>query len=145
MGSVLAAAVLKTYPHLKPLAPGQLQAKSRPVRVPVAPAPSQLWVFIDEREDSINDGYFVVRMEGYDPRTASAFMIGNYPASYHAGSGGLSFADGHSEIHKWRDPRTMPQLRKGQLLPIQIASPNNLDMEWLMERASSKIQNPTRQ
>lgn len=41
MGSILAAAVLKTYPQLKPLAPGQLQAKSRPVRVPVAPAPSQ--------------------------------------------------------------------------------------------------------
>ncbi|MBI2949618.1 MAG: type II secretion system protein, partial [Verrucomicrobia bacterium] len=111
----------------------------------VAPQPSQLWVFIDEREDSINDGYFVVRMEGYDPRAPTAFMIGNYPASYHAGSGGLSYADGHSEIHKWRDARTMPRLSKGQLLPIQISSPNNLDMEWLMERASSKIQNPTRQ
>ena len=111
----------------------------------VSPPPAKLWVFIDEREDSINDAYFVTRMEGYDPRNPGSFMIGNYPASYHNGAGGLSFADGHSEIHKWRDPRTTPQVKKGQLIPIQISSPNNLDMEWLMERASSKILNPTRQ
>lgn len=39
-GSILAAAVLKAYPHLKPIGPGPLQAVSRSVRVPVAPAPS---------------------------------------------------------------------------------------------------------
>ena len=39
MGSVLAGEVIKTYPHLKPLGPGKLQARSQAVRVPVAPAP----------------------------------------------------------------------------------------------------------
>ena len=31
----------------------------------VDPGPSSTWVFLDEREDSINDGYFVVDMAGY--------------------------------------------------------------------------------
>ena len=39
MGSVLAGEVIKTYPHLKPLGPGKLQARSQPVRVPVGQAP----------------------------------------------------------------------------------------------------------
>ena len=30
----------------------------------VAPGPSSTWVLLDEREDTINDGYFAVRMEG---------------------------------------------------------------------------------
>jgi len=37
-------------------------------------------------------------------------VIGNLwsdmPASYHNGAAGFSFADGHSEIHKWVEPVT---------------------------------------
>ncbi len=106
------------------------------------PAPTDLWVFIDEHEESINDGYFVVRMEGYDPRNPRAFMIGNYPASYHGGSSGIAFADGHSEVKKWRDGRTKPRVGSGS--QINVPSANNPDMEWLMEHSSSKITNPTR-
>jgi hypothetical protein len=103
------------------------------------PAPADLWVFIDEREDSINDGYFVVRMEGFDPRNPRGYMIGNYPGNYHHGCSGIAFADGHSEIHKWQDKRTIPALTPGQPIPINISSPGNLDMEWLMYRSTSKI------
>jgi hypothetical protein len=31
----------------------------------------------------------------------------------------------------------MPVLQKGRLLPLNIASPNNMDMMWLMERTSA--------
>jgi hypothetical protein len=34
----------------------------------------------------------------------------NWPASYHNRAGSLNFADGHSEIKRWRDSRTMPPL-----------------------------------
>lgn len=66
------------------------------------PGPSGTFVFLDEREDSINDGYFVVDMAGYPQDTATApsgsrYKIVDYPASYHNGAGGLAFADGHSE------------------------------------------------
>src|SRR6266851_7483910 len=66
------------------------------------PGPSLTWLFIDEREDSINDGEFVVGMFGY-PDQPNQWVIVDFPASYHNRAGGLSFVDGHSEIRKWRD------------------------------------------
>ncbi len=109
------------------------------------PSPSKTWVFIDEREDSINDGWFAVNMESYDPQKPAGDIIVDFPASYHNRAGGLSFADGHSEIRKWVDGRTTPNVQKGGLLSLGQASPNNRDVEWLQERSSFKELNPTRQ
>ena len=96
----------------------------------VNPGPSQTWVFLlDEREDSINDGYFVVDMKGY-PNQPNQWKIVDYPASYHNNAGGFSFADGHSEIKKWTDSRTTPKLRKTDL-PLDQPSPNNKDVLWM--------------
>ena len=74
---------------------------------------SLTFVVLDEREDSINDGTFFTAPDkpGYLP---------DVPASYHGGSGGLSFADGHSEIHKWTSPWI--------LQPIQPAPINDHDL-----------------
>jgi hypothetical protein len=101
------------------------------------PGPTMTWVFLDEREDSINDGEFVVGMFGY-PDKPNQWMIVDYPASYHNRAGGLSFVDGHSEIRKWRDARTMPTLRPRQGLSLNVSSPNNPDVFWLMERTTRK-------
>jgi len=101
------------------------------------PGPSLTWLFIDEREDSINDGEFVVGMFGY-PDQPNQWMIVDFPASYHNRAGDLSFVDGHSEIRKWRDARTMPVLRPGQGLPLNVSSPRNQDAFWLMERTTRK-------
>lgn len=99
---------------------------------------SQTWCFIDEREDSINDGWFAVNMEGYDPIRPASYVMVDYPASYHNGAGGLAFVDGHSEIRKWVDPRTRPILRNGVLLPLGQPSPNNRDVDWLQDRTTIK-------
>lgn len=98
------------------------------------PGPSMTWVFLDEREDSINDGYFVVDMAGYADKPKS-WKIVDYPASYHNRAGGLSFADGHSEIRKWKDPRTMPKLSKNDI-PLNVSSADNKDVLWLQERST---------
>lgn len=111
----------------------------------IRPGPSQTWVFLDEREDVINDGFFYVNMSGYDPVQPQSYGLGDYPASYHNGSGGLAFADGHSEIHQWKDPRTKPVIKKGATIPWGVGSPNNQDVAWLQARSSAKIVNPTRQ
>ncbi|MDA7618720.1 MAG: type II secretion system protein [Verrucomicrobiota bacterium] len=100
------------------------------------PSPSSLFVFLDEREDSINDGTFVVDMAGW-PNTPSQHRMIDYPASYHNAAGGFSFADGHSEIKKWQDPRTIPELKRGQQMPLNVPSPNNRDIVWMQERATS--------
>lgn len=104
----------------------------------VAPGPDRLWVFIDEHPDHLNDGFFVTVMDGYDPRVPGRWQIGNLPARFHGDASGISFADGHSELKRWRDERT-------RRAPAPLSpSPNNPDVEWLMERATAKIANPTR-
>ncbi len=105
----------------------------------VNPPPANNWLLLDEREDSINDGFFVVDMLGYPSQPASIYLV-DFPASYHNGAGGLNFADGHSEIHKWQDPRTIPRLRPGQHLNLNFSSPNNRDIIWLQERTTSRVQ-----
>ena len=99
------------------------------------PGPSNTFVFLDEREDSINDGTFVVDMGGW-PNDGSQHRIIDYPASYHNAAGGFSFADGHSEIKKWVDARTMPTLTRGQEIPLNLPSPNNPDVAWMQDRAT---------
>jgi prepilin-type N-terminal cleavage/methylation domain-containing protein/prepilin-type processing-associated H-X9-DG protein len=104
----------------------------------IDPGPTMTWALIDEREDSINDGELCVGMFGYPDKPAQWTLV-DFPASYHNGAGGLSFADGHSEIHKWVDPRTKPVLKKGVGLSLDVTSPNNQDVLWLMERSTRKL------
>lgn len=59
--------------------------------------PANLFVMLDEQADSINDGWLQT-----DPDTTTATAWNDLPASYHGGACGIAFADGHSEIHKWR-------------------------------------------
>ncbi len=98
----------------------------------VNPSPAMTWVLIDERQESINDGYFVVTM---NQQGAGCYIV-DFPACYHNGAGGLNFADGHSEIHKWRDGRTTPPARNNFNLQLNIPSPNNQDIAWLQARST---------
>jgi prepilin-type N-terminal cleavage/methylation domain-containing protein len=102
------------------------------------PAPSGIWVVIDEREDSINNGHFGHCMEGIYPRNPLQFGWINWPANYHNGASGLNFADGHSEIRKWRDPRTTPPKGKDihGFFDAPIRSRNNEDSYWLGLRST---------
>jgi len=79
-------------------------------------------------------------MDGIYPRNPSKFGLYNLPANYHNRASGLSFADGHSEIHKWRDPRTTPPKGKGGGASLAteppIPSPDNQDVYWLGVRTT---------
>ena len=99
--------------------------------------PANIWVFIDEREDSINDGSFAVDMKGY-PDKPSWNKIVDYPASYHNRAAGLAFADGHAEIRKWLDRRTTPKLVRGRALQLNVESLNNKDVTWLQSHTTEK-------
>ena len=96
------------------------------------PGPSQLYVLLDEHPDSINAGGFANMMV----ENPSAARIIDYPASYHNGAAGITFADGHAEIKKWVDGRTKPPVRYNNQLALNVASANNRDMIWLSERTS---------
>src|SRR5581483_3758654 len=73
------------------------------------PGPAMTIVFVDERCDSINDGEWCSGMAGW-PSQPSLWTIIDFPGCYHAGACGFAFADGHSEIHKWKDKRTTPAM-----------------------------------
>ena len=62
-------------------------------------SPSKTWVLMDEHPDSLNDAALAVSCTDAD--TTNAKII-DYPANYHAGASGMSYSDGHAEIHKWR-------------------------------------------
>jgi prepilin-type processing-associated H-X9-DG protein len=102
------------------------------------PGPTMTWLFLDEREDSINDGEFCVDMAGYPDKPNSWYIV-DYPASYHNRAGGFSFADGHSEIRKWVDARTTPMLKRNSYIPLNVPSPNNRDVLWMQERSTRKV------
>jgi len=109
----------------------------------VVPAPSDLFVFLDEHPDSINDAAFGVRCNN---RGSSARMV-DYPASFHNRACGFAFADGHAEIKKWQDVRTYkpwgPSYKSVYYgkrgLALNVPSPNNPDVAWIQDRASALI------
>ena len=96
--------------------------------------PAERWVFIDEHEDSIISGEFI--FEGIQWKR---FGWQDIPASRHAGSGVMSFADGHAETRKWRDSRThVPVLRIKQFAPV-VGSGGNQDVLWLWMRTTTPL------
>jgi prepilin-type N-terminal cleavage/methylation domain-containing protein/prepilin-type processing-associated H-X9-DG protein len=93
------------------------------------PAPANLWVLIDEHPDSINDSSFAApAVPGY---------LVDWPASYHNGAGGIAFADGHSEIHKWIDKDTLRPIT-GTPIMSSMADPGNVDTIYLAEHSSAR-------
>lgn len=94
------------------------------------PQPSQIFVFIEEHPDSINDGYFLNK-----PNSGQWFDL---PASYHNGAVNLSFADGHAETHTWLYADTKRPARPGGAwpLPSDVPAAQRADFRWLMQRTT---------
>jgi len=102
----------------------------------VDPGPAGTFVFLDQREDSINWGNFAADMTGYPDKPAQRQFNQDLPGSYHHRAGGFSFADGHSEIHRWLDQRTMPRLQRPPVGFGVVPSPHNPDVFWLQEHST---------
>jgi prepilin-type N-terminal cleavage/methylation domain-containing protein/prepilin-type processing-associated H-X9-DG protein len=97
--------------------------------------PSQTWVFVDEHSGSINDAAFANQMRDAD--TASARII-DMPASYHNGACGFSFADGHSEIKRWRGKTIQPKAVFGQNVSLNIpAADSRPDVLWFFQNTTA--------
>jgi prepilin-type N-terminal cleavage/methylation domain-containing protein/prepilin-type processing-associated H-X9-DG protein len=101
----------------------QLYAKLTSVK-----SPANFFIFLDEREDSINDGWYASNPD-------TRFNIIDFPAAYHGDAAGYSFADGHSEIKRFKDKRTTPGLRPGQLLTLNVTLSKNVDVDWMQWKA----------
>jgi prepilin-type N-terminal cleavage/methylation domain-containing protein/prepilin-type processing-associated H-X9-DG protein len=101
--------------------------------------PSMTWVILDEHPDSINDAFFTV-----DMLNTTGAMWSDLAGSQHGGACGISFADGHAEIHKWKGPTTSAfpvlmeaaQHRDSQGWFRSNNGMDILDFQWFRQRTS---------
>jgi prepilin-type N-terminal cleavage/methylation domain-containing protein/prepilin-type processing-associated H-X9-DG protein len=109
------------------------------------PRPAEIFVFLDEHPDSIDDGYFLdkdaVAVNG--PNNAVSTAADEWtdlPASYHNQSAAFSFADGHASLHHWSKSSTIrPSAPYAANLPIQIpatTTDENADFDWVLAHMS---------
>ena len=94
--------------------------------------PTDRFVFVDERASTLDDGYFEVYMTA-NPKGIAVF---NLPANYHGLAGGLSFADGHSIVRKWRTPLFQTPATKS------ISVDDNTDYSdyvWIMQNTTASL------
>ena len=106
------------------------------------PRPSEIFVFLDEHPDSIDDGYFVNKETTsagtYSSSTAVYPAWTDLPASYHNRSASFSFSDGHSSLHHWLGKRTVqPPISFYTALPMTIYGSSDLaDFQWVLAHMS---------
>lgn len=102
----------------------------------IAPGPSDLWVFLDEDPDGIDDGGYAFIMP---PLSGVATEWYNMPSKLHHNACGFAFADGHAEIHRWLRPDAIAQTtylnyRGTQRDPV---SPPDPDILWMGAHTSA--------
>jgi prepilin-type N-terminal cleavage/methylation domain-containing protein len=98
------------------------------------PGPSGTFTILDEDKNSINDGGFAT----VGPNVTPVYMMIDWPSTAHAGACGIAFGDNHSEIHKWRDKRTV--LNGPGYTTTQAGSQ---DIWWMSVKTTALINGPT--
>jgi len=115
-----------TYSGINPYNPSYRQF----TKTTSIPRPNDLFVFLDEHPDSINDTWFAVGVIN----TPTWIDL---PASYHNKACGFDFADGHSEIHKWRVDTTIKPVRYVSLKNVQVGS-DRTDIQWFWDHSAQR-------
>ncbi len=90
------------------------------------PSPTKAFVFIDEHENSIENSRFCVAQPG-------TWAWVDFPATRHQGGGVLSYADGHAESWKWREPTTLQIGRGPPWIQHAVVAPGDRDLRRLQE------------
>ena len=91
------------------------------------PSPAQAFVFVDESEYTIDDGYFAVIVTGNTWQ--------NFPSVRHGGSASFGFADGHAEVKKWIEGSTLTlKDPRGFTAVPTVNGQRSRDLQWISER-----------
>jgi prepilin-type processing-associated H-X9-DG protein len=96
----------------------------------------------DESPDSVNDAAMAVNMAGGNmyggTPNPNQDKWQDGPSVLHGGGCAYTFGDGHSEVHKWKDSRTLAlKPTYTSSFPFGIVQPNNHDIEWVKDRTSA--------
>ncbi len=103
----------------------------------VKPAPVDLFVFVDEHPDSIDDGWMITEVGS--TLSANPGVWEDLPASYHNRACGLGFADGHAAIHKWLEGSTCLPVKQTSFNHGSYSAPNSRDIMWMIPHASAPV------
>jgi prepilin-type N-terminal cleavage/methylation domain-containing protein/prepilin-type processing-associated H-X9-DG protein len=90
-------------------------------------APAQLFTFIDEHEQSIDDGVFTTTDPVLFPSNGNNWW--DLPADRHGQGCNLSFADGHAQSARWKYPKRFSHHNQAAASPAQ--DPLQTDMQDL--------------
>jgi len=109
------------------------------------PGASDLIVFIEESMCTLQDGYLQVE-NAYGPTPGTytgQAAFPDLPGSYHKWGTGVSFADGHTEYHKWLFPQIKVPVNYGYRLTgnpaVLVGNPNGAtagDWQWFSSRCA---------
>jgi prepilin-type N-terminal cleavage/methylation domain-containing protein/prepilin-type processing-associated H-X9-DG protein len=98
-------------------------------RITDIPRPSDIFVFVEEHPDSINDGYFL-----------NQFYVKQWidlPASDHNGGAPFAFVDGHAQMQRWVDATTkQPAQPDAVAFPLAVRASETTDLNWVMQHTS---------
>jgi prepilin-type N-terminal cleavage/methylation domain-containing protein/prepilin-type processing-associated H-X9-DG protein len=124
--------------------PGQPAFKEfkKTTQITAGIGPSDLFVFMEERGESIDDGSFETQMGNN--------TIANWPTDYHNNAATVGFADGHVDVHRWFGEVTSqagwsctaPQVSEPQTKwgSVQVSTRWLSDYSWLENHATCLIQ-----
>jgi prepilin-type N-terminal cleavage/methylation domain-containing protein/prepilin-type processing-associated H-X9-DG protein len=94
------------------------------------PPPAEALVFFEERIDTINDGTFSMQWD-FNEASPGSWILRDKPGIAHNRGCNLTYADGHSENHRWRDARTVQAPRNDATMP------GNADVLWMQQHGTS--------
>lgn len=95
------------------------------------------FLFVCERPESINDGSFLVAMDGFDPFNPGSYRLAAMPGIAHGRGTTFSFLDGRAQVQRWKDP--------GLLGPVPWSGGAlGNDIDWLQLHTTRRIENGTR-
>jgi len=98
------------------------------------PHPTDIFVFLDEHPDTIDDGYFIPNFAagtGWGSSVVANNEWQDLPASYHNRAAAFSFGDGHASLHRWNDSSTY-----APSFPPQISAAAVEDFQWVLDHMS---------
>jgi prepilin-type N-terminal cleavage/methylation domain-containing protein/prepilin-type processing-associated H-X9-DG protein len=122
-----------TSPTFTPYSTGCRCYRKMSAIAAAAPGPADLFLMVDEHGDCIDDDWFFTDM-------VSSMHWYNLAATYHNGASAFTFADGHSDMHKWHDGKTIQPITKTykqqEWVPIIIGGQ---DIPWMQAHTSSHL------
>jgi prepilin-type N-terminal cleavage/methylation domain-containing protein len=110
----------------------EIFGKSQQIRMP-----SGIYLTLDERSDTINDGSFCVDMsntgQGNGMGVSNPYWMIDYPADYHNRAGRFSFADGHADGQRWFEGTTLVPMGQAH---ATHTSATDRDAQWLQSHCT---------